>query len=145
MQIHEVLVRLQLRVRLHGRLQVEQRAGQRVFGGGTLDGGRVRVRRGRSGSGARPGHLGQHGGFMPGVPLDRFDQVRYQVGALLELHVDLCPAILHAIAQRDQRVVGTDRPQHQRDDDDDDYRQNDPPHVHSFVSLLPPLKHDYVR
>ena len=83
---------------------------------------------------------------MPGVPLDRFDQVRYQVGALLELHVDLCPAVLHAIAQRDQRVVGTDRPQHQRDDDDDDdYRQNDPPHVHSFVSLLPPLKHNYVR
>ena len=35
---------------------------------------------------------------MSRIAFDRLDEIRDEVGALLELHVDLRPAVLHAVA-----------------------------------------------
>lgn len=58
----------------------------------------------------------------------------HEVGALLELHVDLRPAVFDAIAQCDQTVVGGHSPQHYQDDDNE--RNNAEYHVKILASLL---------
>ena len=66
------------------------------------------------------------------VALHRLDQVRNQVVAALELHVDLRERVLEAVAQRDQPVVDRDRPDDERDDDS----ENDPAHGFSPCAVL---------
>ena len=56
---------------------------------------------------------------MGGIAFDGVHQIRDQVGALLELHVDLRPAVLYAVLESNEVVVGTDRPSDQRNDNDD--------------------------
>ena len=68
------------------------------------------------------------------VPLDGIHQVRDEVGALLELHVDLRPAVFDAVAQCDQTVVGGHSPQHYQDDDNE--CNNAEYHVKILASLL---------
>jgi hypothetical protein len=57
-----------------------------------------------------------------GVALDGLDQVRDQIVALLELHVDIGKGLADALAERDQAVIRPERKQH----DDDDDAENDP-------------------
>src|SRR4051812_21072269 len=59
---------------------------------------------------------------MRGIALHRLDQVRDQVVALLELHVDIGKGLADALAQRYQAVVGAERQEHEDDDD----AENDP-------------------
>ena len=59
---------------------------------------------------------------MRGVALHGLDQVRDQVVALLELHVDVGEGLADALAERDQPVIGAEREEHENDDD----AENDP-------------------
>src|ERR1044072_9469069 len=59
---------------------------------------------------------------MRGVALHGLDQVRDQVVALLELHVDIGKGLADTLAERDEAVRRTERNQH----DDDDDAENDP-------------------
>ena len=60
--------------------------------------------------------------FVRGVALHRLDQVRNQVVALLELHVDVGKGLADALAERDQPVVGRKCEKHEDDED----AENDP-------------------
>jgi hypothetical protein len=66
-----------------------------------------------------------------GVALHGLDQVRDEVVAPLQLHVDLRPRALDLVPQLDQAVVhdDTDDPDqdHQDNQDDEDYDQQGPP------------------
>ena len=59
---------------------------------------------------------------MRGVALHGLDQVRDQIVALLELHVDVGKGLADALAERDQAVIGAEGEQHENDDD----AENDP-------------------
>jgi hypothetical protein len=59
---------------------------------------------------------------MRGIALHRLDQVRDQIVALLELHVDVGKGLADALAQRHQPVVGGEGKEHEDDDD----AENDP-------------------
>src|SRR5262249_53196519 len=63
------------------------------------------------------------------------DQVRNQVVAALELHVDLREGVLEAVAQRHQAVVDGDRPDREGDDDP---QKNPEAHVYLPVRLTIP-------
>ena len=59
---------------------------------------------------------------MRRIALHGLDQVRDQVVALLELHVDVGKGLADALAERDQPVIGTEG----EEDEDDDDAENDP-------------------
>jgi hypothetical protein len=117
LQHHEVLVRLELGVGLGDGEQPAQGSGHHVGGlGGLVD----RLRRGHGG--ARLADVVEDLLLVGRVALDRLDQVGDQVGAALELHVDLAPGVLVAVLERDDAVVDVDAPQDQgsQDDENDD-------------------------
>ncbi len=59
---------------------------------------------------------------MGGIALHGLDQVRDQIVALLELHVDVGKSLTDTLAERDQAVVGAEGEKHENDDD----AENDP-------------------
>ena len=132
LQVQEVLVGLQLRIRFGHGLEVHDRAAQLVFGLDALC--HITGLRRLECAGAGLGHLCEHLRFMGSVPLDGLHEIRDEVGALLELHVDLRPAVFDAIAQCDQTVVGGHSPQHYQDDDNE--CNNAEYHVKILASLL---------
>ena len=69
---------------------------------------------------------------MRGVALHGLDQVRDQIVALLELHVDVGKGLVDALAERDQAVVGRKREKHENDDD----AENDPAGRHGKQLLM---------
>ena len=67
---------------------------------------------------------------MGGVTFHGFDEIRNQVVASLELHINVGPGIVSANSQLDQVVVHPD----QQERDDNQYTQNDPGHNFSSSS-----------
>ena len=59
---------------------------------------------------------------MRRIALHGLDQVRDQVVALLELHVDIGEGLVDALAQRHQPVIGTEG----KENEDDNDAENDP-------------------
>src|SRR5690606_31932754 len=117
-QLGEVLVRLQVRVRLRQREQRLERPGDLVLGLGLVV-GRLRRHAGVAGLDHRVERLA----LVGGVALDGLDQVGDEVVAARQLDVDLGPGVLDAVPQRDQAVVADDdvqREQNDEGDDDDD-------------------------
>ena len=54
---------------------------------------------------------------MRGITLHGLDQVRDQVVALLELHVDIGKGLADPLAERDQTVIGGEREENENDDE----------------------------
>ena len=69
---------------------------------------------------------------MRGVALHGLDQVRNQIVALLELHVDVGKGLADALAERDQPIVGRKGEKHE----DDDNAENDPAGRHGKKLLM---------
>src|SRR6266704_552175 len=112
----EVRVRLEVRIRLGERHELAKGARERVL---RL---RARLRRLRGDRGAaRAGHGIERGPLVGGVALHRLDEVRHEVGAPLELDVDVRPCLVRPLAQPDELVVaGDDQP-----DEPGDYHEKD--------------------
>ena len=117
LELLEVLVGLEVRVGLRQREHLAKRAGQHVLRRGLL-----RRALGRDGGVARLHHGFEGAALVGGVSLDRLDQVRDQVVALLELNVDVGKGLADPLPHGDELVVDHDDPQH----DDDDHSENDP-------------------
>ena len=120
LEVEEVLVGLEVGVVLGDRVEVDQRPLHGGVGGG-LGVDVVALRRGLE---ARPraGDLLEDRLLVRGVPLDRVDEVRDQVGATGELDVDAAQRLLGADVRGAQLVEADDGEpgegdQH-RDDDD---------------------------
>src|SRR5687768_3126976 len=96
---HDVLVGLELGIVLDHCEELTERAGQRILGP-RLGGGSLRGDRGRP----RLGHLRQDLLLVLHVVLDDFDEIRNQIVATLELHVDLRPGVLQLVAEIDEGV-----------------------------------------
>src|SRR6201999_4205865 len=92
-----------------------KRAGKLVLGGRDLRGS---LRRDRGG--ARLDDVVERAALMRRIALHRLDQVRNQIVALLELHVDIGKRLVDALAQRNQAVVGAEGEDDEDDDDDED-------------------------
>src|SRR4051812_7399805 len=99
LQVQKVLVRLQVRIGLGQGEDRLQRAAQHVLGLGLL-----LWRAGRHGRVAGCDHRLEGLALVGGVALDGLDQVRDEVVAPLELHVDLRPGVLHLVPQLDEAV-----------------------------------------
>ena len=103
LQLEEVLVGLEIRIGFRDCKQALQRIREHIFG--------LRLVRGGTGlhrSGARSGHFLKHAGLMRGIALDRIDEIRNQIVAALELHIDIAPGLAHAIAQGHKAVKQRD-------------------------------------
>lgn len=122
-------------------LQVEQGAGQLVFSGGALSSGRARVAGRSHYAGAGGGHLSEDFRLVGCVPLDGIHQVRDEVGALLQLHIDLRPTVLHTVLQRHQVVIGADAPTNQDNDNNDNNDADDQTSTHLCSFARPCCDH----
>ncbi len=124
LELPEVLVRLQLRIGLGDREEAAERRAEDPFRGRGL-GGPLRP----LGVRARLGHGLERAALVLRVAAHRLDEVRDQVPAPLELHLDLRPRVVDAVPQPDEPVVEHDQPEdEQRDDheDDDPHHRADP-------------------
>ena len=101
LQLLEVLARAQLRVGLGDGEQAPDRGREHALGDGLLL-DVARALRGR----ARLGHLLEGRALVRGIALDRLDEVGDEVAAPLQLDIHLRPAVVHAVAEPDQPVVG---------------------------------------
>src|ERR1700716_3541883 len=126
-QLLEVGVGLQVRIGLRQRDQPAERAAQLVLGGGDLT---RSLRRHRAVAGLY--HVVERAALVRGVALHGLDQVRNQVVALLELHVDVGKGLADALAERDQTVIRAEREQHENNDNAD----NDPAGRHGKELLM---------
>jgi len=81
--------------------------------------GRVRLGRGEAGlcRVARLDDILERLALVLHVALDGFDEVRDQVVAPRELHIDLGECVLYPVSLVDQPVVNADPPEHNRDND----------------------------
>ena len=131
LELHDVLVGLEVGVVLDEGEQLAQGAGQEVLGLGGLSGvGRARL---LGGDGGGPSLDDPRQGLLleVHVALDGVDEVRDQVVPALELHADLVPRLVDQVPQPDQAVVREDQ---EDDDDRDGDQQDDQPQGH--VGLL---------
>src|SRR6185312_2392071 len=76
---------------------------------------------------ARLDHCLERLAFVLYVSLRGLHQVRNQVVAACELHVDLSEGVLEGVACRDQAVVGGNENDHGRDDDQQNYPDHETP------------------
>lgn len=122
-ELHHVLVRLQVRISLGNCEQPAQRAVELRFGTGELlHGSRVARIGSRALQTAHGAVTCSNDGFesfalMLDITLGGLHQVRDQVVATRELHIDLCECVLVGVAAADQPVV--DRNEEERDGDQD--------------------------
>ena len=116
LKLHEVLVRLQVRVALREREQLAQRAGEHVLGLGLIVYARG-VDRLLTGLDDRLERLP----LVGGVALDRVHEVGDQVVATLELDVDVRPGLLGGDLLALDAVVDADDEQRH----DDHHGKND--------------------
>ena len=138
LEIEEVGARLQVGVGLRDREEPSERLAEDAFGRRGL-GRALRACR----CCARLGDGLERAALVGGVALDRLDEVRDQVAAPLELHLDLGPRVVDAVALLDEAVVQRDHVDHEQHDDDEDSDQ-DPGHErHSIGSAGP--RTDVVR
>src|SRR6185437_15173831 len=124
---------LEVRISLGHRHQATQRSAELLVGAGEpLDRGRIPGvgRRGLQpfiGCVARLDHCLERLAFVLYVSLRGLHQVRNQVVAACELHVDLSEGVLEGVACRDQAVVGGNEDNHGRDDDQQNYPDHETP------------------
>src|SRR5438034_763630 len=93
------------------------------------DAGRLRGDRGA----ARAGHGIERGPLVGGVALHRLDEVRHEVGAPLELDVDVRPRLVGPHAQADELVVAGNDQHHEPGDYED---EDDPADGHGRPPAL---------
>ena len=122
LQLLEIGVGLEVGIGLGEREQAPERARERALGGGLLG----RAARGERGV-ARLDHRLERAALMRRVALHRLDEVRDEVVALLQLHVDVGKGLRDPLPQRDEAVVDDDGIEDDRDDD----REKDPFHAAS--------------
>src|SRR5438034_295483 len=95
---------------------------------------RARLRRLRGDRGAaRAGHGIERGPLVGGVALHRLDEVRHEVGAPLELDVDVRPRLVGPHAQADELVVAGNDQHHEPGDYED---EDDPADGHGRPPAL---------
>ncbi len=125
LQREEVLVRLEVGVALGDRDQPSEPRRDGVLGARLIlhPRGAHRLR-------PRLGHLLEDLALVRRVPLHRLDQVGDQVVPAAELHVDLRPAVLDAVPERDEPVVREHGPEQQ----DHDHGDEDPDDEHRDLS-----------
>src|ERR1039458_5580563 len=111
-QLLEVGVGLEVRIGLGQRDQPAERAAQLVFGGRYL---RRSLRRHRGV--ASLDHVVERAALVRGVALHGLDQIRDQIVALLELHVDVGEGLADALTERDQTVIRAEREKNENNDD----------------------------
>ena len=126
LELHEVLGRAELRIRLRdGEQPAERRPehvvrlGRRLRAGGAHD------------RGARPCHLVEDLALVRRVPLHGLHEVRDEVGAATQLDVDVRPARLGLVADADEAVVRVDDVQAEDEEDG----ERDPQHERHRRSL----------
>src|SRR5437660_319298 len=124
LQVAKALVRLEVGIRLGEREELAQGAGQLVLGlragfGGLRHHGRA----------AGTDDLVERAALVGRVAPNGLDQVGHQIGAALELDVDVRPRFLGPLAQPDELVVGQD----DRDDQAaEDEKKNDAAERHEI-------------
>src|SRR5882757_472517 len=113
-QLLEVGVGLQIRIGLRQRDQPAKRAAQLAFGGRDLCRSLRRYSRV-----AGLYHLIERAALMRGVALHGLDQIRDQVVALFELHVDVSKGLADALTERHQPVIRAEREENENNEDAD--------------------------
>ena len=101
LKLLEVLVGLEVRIGLREREHLPERAGQHVL--------RCRLLRRTLGGDRgvpRLHHRFKRAALMGGISLYRLDQVRDQVVAAPQLHIDLGPCLVDAVTAPNEAVVG---------------------------------------
>ena len=119
LELAEVLVRLELRIRLGDGEQPAERLAEDALGLRRL-GGRLRLLCAR----ARCRDLLEGPALVRRVALDRLDEVRDEIPPALELDLDLRPRVVDAVPVADEPVVERDR---EDDQEQDDHDQDDQP------------------
>src|SRR5438094_453334 len=87
----------------------------------------------RAAAAAGAGHGIERGPLVGGVALHRLDEVRHEVGAPLELDVDVRPRLVGPHAQADELVVAGDDQHHEPGDYED---EDDPADGHGSPPAL---------
>src|SRR2546426_6419210 len=127
LEIAEVLVGLEVGIRLGEREELAERAGQLVLG--------LRPRLGRlrrHGGAARADDLIERAALVRGIALHGLDDVGDQIGPPLELDVDVRPRLFRPLAQPDELVVpGDDR----HDQTGEDEEENDATEPHESLLM----------
>jgi hypothetical protein len=126
-QLLEVGIGLEVRIGLRQRDQPAERAAQLVFGSRDLP---RSLRRHRAVAGLDD--VVERPPLVAGVALHGLDQVRDQIVALFELHVDIGEGLADPLTERDQTVIRTEREQNEDDDD----AENDPAGRHGKKLLM---------
>src|SRR5438105_8802351 len=137
LQAEHVLIRLQVGILLEDRQEPPERAAERAFGlREALHRRRIawlrrRRLRGAHRVAARLDHRLERAALVLHVALDRLDEIRNQVVATLQLHIDLRERVLETVTQRHQAVEDADRPDRERDDHREENPQSHglPPYV----------------
>src|SRR5947207_1726693 len=114
LELDEVRVRLEVRIGLGEREELTEGARERVL---RLRPCLRRLRRDRCAT--RAGHGVERRPLVGRVALDRLDEVRHEVGAPLELDVDVRPRLVRPLAQPDELVVAAD----DQEDEPGDYEE----------------------
>src|SRR5213592_3018257 len=122
-KLAEIRVGLELRVALLQEQQLLQALAERALVAEALG-----ERSGAGGARAQLGHAREQRLFVGGVAAHGLDQQRHQVGAALELHVDVGEALARLVALGDQAVVdpghGNEEQRKRRDEDRKSTRLN---------------------
>ena len=127
LELLEIGVGLEVGIGLAQSDETPERAGERALGGGLL-GRAARSQRRVAGL----DHGLERRALMAGIALHRLDEVRDEVVALLELHVDVRISLRDALSQRDEAVVDDDEIEDECDQD----REKDPFHAASPCDRL---------
>src|SRR5438445_4488851 len=107
----DIRVGLELRVALLQQQQLLQALAERALVAEALG-----ERSGAGGARAQLGHAREQRLFVGGIAAHGLDQLRHQVGAALELHVDVGEALPGEIAIADQAVIEKNPRQKKNDD-----------------------------
>src|SRR2546427_5756226 len=129
LEVAEVLVGLEVGIRLGEREELAERARQLVLGLGPRL-GRLR----RDGRAPRAHDLVERGPLVPGIALHRLDHVGHEIGPPFQLDVDVRPRLLRPLTQPDELVVPGDDRYDQKGEDEE---ENDATEPHEC--LLKPL------
>src|SRR6266516_2414757 len=130
MELHDILVGLELRVVLHEGEELTQGSGQEILCLGRLRGAGRSLLLSSDGGIAGLDDASERRLLELHVALHGVDQVGDQVMPPLELNADLVPGLVDHVPQADEPVVHED--QEERDDRDDD--QDDPERGHRRVT-----------
>ena len=106
LQLHEVLVSLQVGISLHAYLQASQSTAQRILSLNLI----VQIRSTHSSCTSLSDTL-QQTLLMLGIALNRIYKVRDKVVTLLQLNLDIGKRILAVVAKGNQIIIDTNHPE----------------------------------